>query len=135
MPRFLAPRVVIYAIILLAVAWVMWRMEKEPKPVRKQITMPEKIAVQNERTMPMLVLVAGVDDDLDEFHAQVQKEFSDKWQISLVTVASESDEALFKKTFMVESLPAAVLVDTDNQIVGSVSDNLSLEALHRLEEK
>lgn len=132
MPRILGPRVVIYIIILLAFAWVMSRYDKNvqatktPAPVSSTPAISEVTQTQNR--LPMIVLVASMDDDLDDLYQQVAKKLEGRYSVTITTASDEASENTLKLAFQIDTLPVAILYDTENHELSRVAA-LSAEAV------
>ncbi|GEM_PF-7045035 len=122
MPRILGPRVVIYLIILLAFAWVMSRYDKNIHAQKTPTPMPATptITTEAQTRLPMIVLVASVDDDLDDLYQQVAKKLDGRYSVTITSAKDETSEKTLKEAFQTEALPVAILYDAENQELSRV---------------
>ena len=135
--RLLGPRVVIYTILILAMAWVMMRYDKnlEEDNAKRNIATPQEVTLKGvpaASTLPRLVLLTDSDNNLDDLVNQANKELKDKCLVSVVTAAGDSDLAILKKAFQVDLFPTAILFDKDDQEISRVAPPLTLERLQEL---
>lgn len=134
--RLLGPRVVIYTILILAMAWVMMRYDKnlQAEKSRRPLSLPQQETLHpvQESALPRLVLLADSANNLDDLVNQANKELKDKCLVSIVTAAGDSDLAILKKAFQVDLFPTAILFDKDDHEIGRVAPPLTLERLQEL---
>ena len=134
--RLLGPRIVIYTILILAMAWVMMRYDKnlQAEKSRQSITIhqEETLLPARDSALPRLVLLTDSANDLDDLNSQATKELKGKCLVSVVTAAGDADFAILKKAFQVEEFPAAILFDADDNELGRISPPLDLDHLKEL---
>ena len=120
--RFLAPRLIIYGIVVIATVMVMKHYEGlKGHPKHDIAPLPTHIIHQSSdaaltkalqgNPKPIIVVLAG-DEDLSDTVAQAQKALGDSIHVTYVT--ANGDEQL-KAIFKVTQLPAALLFDISNQ--------------------
>ncbi len=111
--RLLSPRVVIYIILAIAAAWLMNRYGQNVQQMPQAIPGPATIRPANSNNLPMLVIIPAEGEDLDAVVANAQKRYSDKINVTRLTIAP-GNSAIVKQTFAIDTLPAAILCDANN---------------------
>ncbi len=149
--RSLLPtRVVIYLIVLLAVAWVLWRYDKNVKQeqaARQQKTTTPAMAggaemeaiqsVDNTSRGPMLVLLGESGDALGEVGKLAKETLKDRG-IAVVKMAGDAPEDLqiLKASFSIPKeqteFPVAILFSADDQELARILPPVTREKLQAL---
>jgi hypothetical protein len=148
--RTLLPtRVVIYLIVLLAVAWVLWRYDQnvqQEQSTQNQVTTATAPAAAEKETLrpadatprgPMLVLLGKSDDDLGKA-GKLAKELLENRGISVVRMTSDAPEDLeiLKKSFDIPpeqtEFPIAILFSSTDQELARILPPITSEKLQTL---
>ncbi len=147
--RTLLPtRVVIYLIVLLAVAWVLWRYDQnvqQEHSAQSQVTtatapVAEKETLRSADTTPrgpMLVLLGKSDDDLGKA-GKLAKELLENRGIAVVRMTSDAPEDLeiLKKSFNIPpeqtEFPIAILFSATDQELARILPPITREKLQTL---
>jgi hypothetical protein len=147
--RTLLPaRVVIYLIVLLAVAWVLWRYDQnvqQEQATQSQVTTATAPAGEKETLRPadatprgpMLVLLGKSDDDLGKA-GKLAKELLENRGISVVRMTSDAPEDLeiLKKSFDIPpeqtEFPIAILFSSTDQELARILPPITPEKLQTL---
>lgn len=131
------PRVVIYTIAILAMAWLMWRYDRnvqEERASREALrsNAPEVIESTLVGNEPMLLLLSEDNEATSGIAADIREGLSGKCRFAHLYVAGEMDISSFKGTFKVDNLPAAILFDANNRELGRVEGEITLEKVEGL---
>lgn len=147
----LSARVVIYLIILLAVAWVLWRYDKnvqQEQATQRQTasTAPTTPATEKETLRPaestargpMLVLLGKADDDLGKA-GKLAKELLESRGIAVVKMTSDAPEDLeiLKASFGIPKeqteYPVAIFFSADDQELARLLPPITREKLQAIQ--
>lgn len=147
--RTLLPtRVVIYLIVLLAVAWVLWRYDQnvqQEQATQNQVTTSTAPATEKETLRPadatprgpMLVLLGKSDEDLGKA-GKLAKELLENRGIAVVRMTSDAPEDLeiLKKSFDIpqeqSEFPIAILFSSTDQELARILPPITPEKLQTL---
>jgi len=139
--RIFAPRVVIYLVMALAMAYVMHQYGKygngqsgrnAPVKVQQKEQSPALTAALKGNPKPIIVVLSGENDDLSELANVVQKKVGESCHIT--HLASDSDASM-RKIFTVKQFPAAILYDTSNHEIARSEGNVDEAVLLELSRK
>jgi hypothetical protein len=125
--RLLSPRIYIYTVLLLAIAWLMHRHAQraieagqrppedvslfaEPPPADFPVKDSQLHAVAGQR-LPLLLLLGKRHSELESLREALQPEWGEKY--SIVVLQAEDDAAMLRY-FKTKSLPTAILFTPDN---------------------
>ncbi len=147
--RTLLPtRVVIYLIVLLAVAWVLWRYDQnvqQEQSTQNQVTTSTAPTAEKETLRPadatprgpMLVLLGKSDEDLGKA-GKLAKELLENRGIAVVRMTSDAPEDLeiLKKSFDIppeqSEFPIAILFSSTDQELARILPPITPEKLQTL---
>lgn len=131
--RLLAPRIIVYVILALAMAWVVHRYENSRRLEgisQKSLSREVRLVNPEMNGLPMIVVVPQPGQELEDEVAASQKDLAGKCHVSMLTVV---DGEAIKKLFNLKKLPAALLYDVENREIGRVDDGqVSAEILKKL---
>ena len=130
--RLLSPRIFVYVIVALAMAWLMHRYDNA-----KQLNTLERPNVSQEirltnpelSSLPMIVVIPQPGQDLEAEIAAAQKSLKDVCHVTMLTTVN-GDE--IKKLFKLETLPAAILYDTKNAELARREGEITTQILEEL---
>lgn len=134
--RLLNPRIVIYLILTLALAWLMHRQFEAIKrrsgqtnhqsaPAKEQFYIrANELGTPETATRPMLLLLAGTGDDLAGLQKQLQEKFARQYSVILLNCQGSAD---YQNFFNVAQLPCALLFDEHNDEIGRMQENIDFE--------
>lgn len=148
--RVLSPRVVVYCLLTLILAWLMNRNSQIKKANRQQEEIFKKESAEiiaekkgltfkdselssgDKRNKKMLLLIADVEGSLLPLKEELQKEFGNDWQIVILNSKNTEDNLKF---FQLKKLPAALLYDLDNQELARKEENINFAELSAILKK
>lgn len=146
----LPPRVVIYLILLLSVAWVLWRYDKnvQQEVARQQETVTPAVGVGSETAAirsggsaargPMLVLLGESGVEIGEV-GKLAKEVLEDRGIAVVKMAGDAPEDLeiLKASFSIPKeqteFPVAILFSADDQELARILPPITREKLQAIQ--
>lgn len=146
----LPPRVVIYLILLLSVAWVLWRYDKnvQQEVARQQETVTPAVGAGSETAAirsggpvargPMLVLLGESGVEIGEV-GKLAKEVLEDRGIAVVKMAGDAPEDLeiLKASFSIPKeqteFPVAILFSADDQELARILPPVTREKLQAIQ--
>ncbi|MDD3695951.1 MAG: hypothetical protein PHG44_08300 [Lentisphaeria bacterium] len=134
--RLLNPRIVVYLLLTLLLAWLMRRhveviraqekaQDAQTAPSSPHFPIRDAELASGEATpRPMLLLLAGPGDDLGKLQSRLQEEFKQKYAVILLNSRDSLDCQSF---FNVEQTPCALLFDEHNNESGRLPEYIDYE--------
>lgn len=126
--RLLSPRIYIYTILLLLLAWLMHRHGQRQIEAGRLLREQESVSVESARVdfpvkdselrsvvakrLPLLVLVGQSGDDLAPLRAALLVDWHEHY--SIVVLQADDDDSVLRY-FQVKTIPAAILFSPDNE--------------------
>jgi hypothetical protein len=130
--RLLSPRIFIYVIIALAMAWLMHRYDKAQQlGATQRPNVSQEIRLTNPELagLPMIVVIPQPGQDIDAEIAEAQRKLQGVAHVTMLN-AVNGDE--IKKLFKLNALPAAILYDAKNAEVTRREGDITADALEAL---
>ena len=130
--RLLSPRIFIYVIIALAMAWLMHRYDKAQQlgaTQRPNVSREIRLTNPELAGLPMIVVIPQPGQDIDAEIAEAQRKLQGVAHVTMLN-AVNGDE--IKKLFKLNALPAAILYDAKNAEVTRREGDITADALEAL---